>query len=160
MTDSAALPLADAATTAAAHDWLAALSAAVQAVDFAAGRALWDPAVVIFGTHRRLEHGLDAAVARQWSNVWPVTSGFVFRMAEVIVLAEPGATLATVVAPWDSTGYGPDGTPFARPGRATLLLRRGADGAWRCVHSHMSLERGVPQESFGPDGTRRPVIGG
>ena len=52
-----------------------------------------------------------------------------------------------------STGYNPDGTEFDRPGRASIILMREGN-AWVGVHSHMSLERGVPQESFG----NRPVI--
>ena len=39
-----------------------------------------------------------------------------------------------------------DGKPFPRPGRATLVFSRNADG-WLCTHSHMSLNRGVPQAS-------------
>jgi hypothetical protein len=33
-----------------------------------------------------------------------------------------------------------------------MAFRRAGDG-WLCVHSHMSLNRGVPQESF----ANRPV---
>jgi hypothetical protein len=40
-----------------------------------------------------------------------------------------------------------DGKPFPRPGRATLVFSRNADG-WLCTHSHMSLNRGVPQTSY------------
>ena len=39
-----------------------------------------------------------------------------------------------------------DGSPFPRPGRATMVFSRHGDG-WLCVHSHMSLNRGVPQTS-------------
>jgi len=42
-----------------------------------------------------------------------------------------------------------DGTPFDRPGRATIVLARQPDGRWLGVHSHMSLARGVPQDSHG-----------
>ena len=62
------------------------------------------------------------------------------------ILASPDGGMATVIAPWTSTGYHPDGTPFPRPGRATMVFARGGQG-WLCVHSHMSLNRGVPQAS-------------
>lgn len=53
------------------------------------------------------------------------------------------------MTPWTSTGFHRDGAPFDRPGRATIALARQPDGHWLGVHSHMSLRRGVPQESFG-----------
>jgi len=54
--------------------------------------------------------------------------------------------MATVIVPWTSTGYHPDGSAFARPGRATMVFS-GDGNNWLCVHSHMSLNRGVPQGS-------------
>ena len=68
------------------------------------------------------------------------------------MLASPDGMMAIVIAPWTSTGYHPDGSPFARPGRATLVFSGNADG-WLCTHSHMSLNRGVPQTSH----ANRPV---
>ena len=43
--------------------------------------------------------------------------------------------------------------PFPRPGRATIVLAKQPDGRWVGVHSHMSLGKGVPQDSF----ASRPV---
>ena len=62
------------------------------------------------------------------------------------VLSSPDGMMVIVLAPWTSTGYHPDGKPFPRPGRATLVFCRNAHG-WLCAHCHMSLNRGVPQES-------------
>ena len=54
--------------------------------------------------------------------------------------------MAVAVAPWTSTGYHEDGSRYDRPGRATMIFHR--EGVrWICVHSHMSLNRGVPQAS-------------
>jgi ketosteroid isomerase-like protein len=53
------------------------------------------------------------------------------------------------MARWTSTGFYEDGMPFDRPGRATIVLARQPDGRWLGVHSHMSLARGVPQDSYG-----------
>ncbi len=47
---------------------------------------------------------------------------------------------------------------FDRPGRATLVFHK-AGGKWLCVHSHMSLNKGVPQDSYGePSGAIRPGL--
>jgi ketosteroid isomerase-like protein len=62
------------------------------------------------------------------------------------VLASPDGRMAVVISPWTSTGYHADGRPFPRPGRATLVFSRNG-GGWLCTHSHMSLNRGVPQTS-------------
>ncbi len=66
--------------------------------------------------------------------------------------SEHGA-IAIAIAPWTSTGFHEDGMAFDRPGRATIVVARQPDGRWLGVHSHMSLARGVPQDSHG----KRPV---
>jgi len=141
------LPEADAALRAWFLDWLERFSGHVREVDFAAARPLWDPDVIVFGTHQDLLQGREAAIASQWRNVWPRTADFRFDLDNTRVLAGPGDELAVVIAPWTSTGFSRAGAPFPRPGRATLVFSR-ADTGWRVVHSHMSLHRGVPQESF------------
>ncbi len=143
------LPQADAETAASVKDWLGRFAACVRAVDYAAARPFWHPDIVIFGTYQELVRGLVAWEESQWDNVWPRTEGFAFLLDKTVVLASPDATMAVVVAPWTSTGFHRDGTRFDRPGRSTLVLQRQADGRWLGVHSHMSLGRGVPQESFG-----------
>lgn len=148
-----ALPIANSAIAAAAHDWLTRFAVCVREVDYAAGRAFWHPDIIIFGTYQELVRGLTAWTATQWDNVWPRTADFAFDLANTEVLASPDGALAVVVTPWTSTGFHRDGAPFERPGRATIALARQPDGSWLGVHSHMSLQRGVPQESFGS----RPV---
>jgi ketosteroid isomerase-like protein len=96
--------------------------------------------------------GLAAWQATQWDNVWPRTSDFRFDTDATHVLVSADVTMATVVAPWTSTGYAQDGTTFDRPGRATMIFTQ-ENGAWLCTHSHMSLNRGVPQQSY----ANRPV---
>jgi ketosteroid isomerase-like protein len=85
-------------------------------------------------------------VATQWDNVWPKTTDFRFVLEQTQVLASLDGRMAVVISPWTSTGYDADGRPFPRPGRATLVFSRNGDG-WLCTHSHMSLNRGVPQAS-------------
>lgn len=148
-----AMPLADAATTAAIYDWLDRFAACVREVDYAAARPFWHPDIVIFGTHQELVRGLAAWTDTQWDNVWPRTQDFTFDLANTEVLVSPDGALAVAVTPWTSTGFHEDGTAFDRPGRATITLALQPDGRWLGVHSHMSLERGVPQQSYG----NRPV---
>ena len=148
-----ALPEADAETAASVKGWLERFAACVRAVDYAAARPFWHPDIVIFGTFQELVRGRPAWEETQWDNVWPRTEGFAFLLDETVVLASPNAAMAVAIAPWTSMGFRRDGTPFNRPGRATLVLQRQADGRWLGVHSHMSLGRGVPQESHGA----RPV---
>ena len=146
------LPRADSATTAWFHHWLETFSGYVRDVDYAAARPLFHPDVLAFGTHNDVIPGLDTWVTSQWDNVWPKTSDFHFTLAATHVLASADGTMATVIAPWSSTGYHPDQTTFDRPGRATMVFQKSGD-TWICTHSHMSLNRGVPQQSH----ANRPV---
>jgi len=147
-----ALPEADKAT----HDyfvrWLETFSSYVRDVDYASARPLFHPDVLAFGTHRDVIPGLAEWQAAQWDNVWPKTSDFRFDVKGTHVLVSADNTMVTVVAPWTSTGYHQDGSTFERPGRATMVFHK-HDGAWLCTHSHMSLNRGVPQQSY----ANRPV---
>ena len=69
--------------------------------------------------------------------------------SRVLVMASPDGEMAVAITPWTSTGFHEDGTAFERPGRATIVLSKQPDGRWLGVHSHMSLARGVPQDSHG-----------
>jgi ketosteroid isomerase-like protein len=148
----AALPEADAETRAWFIAWLEAFSGHVRAVDYASARPLFHPEILAFGTHQDVLPSLDAWVNTQWDNVWPKTDDFRFDLAATHVLASSDNTMAVVVAPWTSTGFHPDGSRFDRPGRATMVFHK-MDGTWLGVHSHLSLNRGVPQASHG----NRPV---
>ncbi len=141
-----ALPLASPALRAVFMEWLTRFSDFVRTVDYGAARPLFHPEVLAFGTHRDVIPDLEAWIATQWDNVWPRTTDFTFDLEGTHVLAATDESMAVVVTPWTSTGYHPDGTRFDRPGRATLVFSR-LDGAWICTHSHMSLNRGVPQTS-------------
>ncbi len=146
------LPLADARIRAAILAWLEVFAGHVRAVDYASARPMWHPDLLAFGTYNDVIQGLEAAIATQWDNVWPRTADFAFDLAGTHVLAAGDGSMAMAVAPWTSTGFHPDGRHFDRPGRATMVFA--PDGTlWRCVHSHMSLNRGVPQASH----ANRPV---
>ena len=139
-----ALPLADAAVRAEILDWLEVFAGFVREVDYASARPMWHPDLLAFGTYSDVIQGLETAIATQWDNVWPKTADFAFDLAGTHVLAEGG--MAVAVVPWTSSGFHQDGSRFDRPGWASMVFARG-EGGWRCVHSHMSLNRGVPQAS-------------
>lgn len=146
------LPVADEATRTALLAWLDRFAGFVRAVDYASAKPFFHPDTLAFGTHRDVLPGLDAWVRLQWDNVWPRTTDFGFTVEQTHILAAADGSMAVAVAPWTSTGYQPDGTKFDRPGRATMIFSR-TDAGWLCVHSHMSLNRGVPQDSH----AKRPV---
>jgi ketosteroid isomerase-like protein len=116
--------------------WLERFAAAVRAADLDAGRALFAPEVVAFGTVGAMLVGREQLASGQWEKVWPVTSGFCFDMER----AHCGVAgdLAWAAAPWTSRGLR-DGAPFDRSGRGSYVLRR-EGGAWLAIHSHHSLD--------------------
>ena len=146
------LPEADASTRDFFHRWLETFSGFVRAVDYASAKPLFHKDILAFGTHRDVLPSLEAWVNTQWDNVWPRTDDFRFDLADTHVLASADGSMAVVVAPWSSTGFHEDGSRFDRPGRATMVFEK-RDGTWLGVHTHLSLNRGVPQASFG----NRPV---
>lgn len=146
------LPEAPAPIRDAIRDWLDRFAATVREVDYRSAYPFWHPRIIAFGTVQALVEGLEPFRDRQWESVWPKTSDFRFRLDVSRVLASPDGKMAVAIAPFTSTGYAPDGTPFDRPGRTTLILVPG-DAGWLAVHSHMSLARGVPADSHG----NRPV---
>lgn len=147
------LPEADPATRAAVLDWASRFAARVRSVDYRGAAPFWHPDVLAFGTREAVVQGLEAFRDRQWDGVWPRTADFAFTEDAARVLASADGGLVVLVAPFTSTGFAPDGTPFDRPGRATLVLMRAEDG-WVAIHSHLSLARGVPADSHG----NRPVL--
>ena len=142
------LPLADPKTRAWFIAWLEGFSAHVRAVDYASARPLFHPQILAFGTHQDVLPSLEAWINTQWDNVWPKTDDFRFVADAVKVMVSNDMSMAVVVAPWTSTGFNPDSTPFDRPGRATIVFQKFGD-TWLGIHSHLSLNRGVPQSSFG-----------
>ena len=84
----------------------------VREVDYASARPLFHPDVLPSGLRNDVVSGIDKWVATQWDNVWPKTSDFRFVLEQTSVLALPDGRMATVIAPWTSTGYHPVAARF------------------------------------------------
>ena len=119
--------------------WLDRFAAAVRGRDLAAGKKLFADDVVAFGTIGVLLHGRDQLMTRQWSRVWPVTSGFRFDLDRA--MCGSAGELAWAAAQWSSTAQR-DSTPYLRHGRASFVFRR-ERGLWAAIHSHFSLDPDV-----------------
>ena len=132
--------------------WFDQWGAHVAAKEFTPARDLFATEALGFGTWMDYVEGLDALEARQWRSVWPTIQNFHHRTDDALqVTVSPDRLQAVGLVLWTSTGFDEDGQPFERPGRTTGVFTRTAIGAaWLCVHTHVSLARGVPQQSFGP----------
>ena len=116
--------------------WFRELQSCVQAVDYDRAEAIFAPDVMGFGTYKDIAEGRDVLRREQWSNIWPTVRDFTFRLEQLHWSAQ--GTLAWAACPWDSVGFNPDGTPFPRPGRVTVIFEC-REGTWLAVHTHFSL---------------------
>ena len=131
--------------------WLAGWGVCIARLDFARARTLFVPEVVGFGTWSDLLVGIDDLEARQWRAVWPAITDFRFDLDGTWTEVSPDRRLGHLAAGWTSTGSHPDGTPFPRPGRCTVTLRRSTvESPWLGTHTHFSLNRGTPPVSTPP----------
>jgi ketosteroid isomerase-like protein len=140
----------DAADLEAVRRWFARLAECVRAVDYAAAFPLFAEDLIAFGTYNDFVTGRAEVMRAQWMNVWPTIREFRWRLDEVAAIVSPDRLSATGLAVFESDGFHRDGGRFDRPGRATVALARAETGAdWVAVHTHMSLFRGTPGQSFG-----------
>jgi ketosteroid isomerase-like protein len=123
-----------------ALEWLKEWERLINDVDFESARSLFADSVVSFGTVAEVLYGLDQLEAMQWRKIWPTIRDFKFEEPKILVF-KPG--LATLVVLWHSRGKTKDGGWYRRKGRATLVLKK-AKGSLRCIHSHLSMEPGIP----------------
>jgi ketosteroid isomerase-like protein len=134
-------------------NWFERLAEHVRDIDFAGARPLFAEDMIAFGTFSDFITERDAVEAAQWRNVWPFIAGFRWRPGSIRGIVSPDRLAATGMAVWDSSGFHQDGKEFERPGRATVALARRRIGEdWVAQHTHFSLFRGVPGQSFGRKG--------
>jgi ketosteroid isomerase-like protein len=130
--------------------WFQHLQLYVQAVDFEGAKPLFAEDMITFGTFTAFVIGRDATEKEQWRNVWSRIDQFRWHLDELRTIISGDRLTALGMAVFDSVGYSEDGKPYERPGRATVVLGRGAIGEeWVAQHTHMSLFRDVPTRSFG-----------
>ena len=130
--------------------WFEGFTREVAALDYGLARERFDPRVTTFSTLQDIVSGIDQYDQEQWRNVWPTASDFRWHTDSMQALVSSDRLMATVALTWSSIGYHENGTPFDRPGRATIvLIRDSTDSPWRGIHAHVSLKRGVPQRSYG-----------
>jgi ketosteroid isomerase-like protein len=128
--------------------WFDTLATHVRDVDFVGARPIFSPDMIAFGTFTDFMTGREAAEQQQWRNVWQHIDNFRFR-SDIRAIVSPDRLQAVGMAIFDSTGYRQDGTPYDRPGRATVVLvRKDVASPWLAEHTHLSLFRDVPTRSF------------
>jgi ketosteroid isomerase-like protein len=130
--------------------WFNNWSGCVAAVDFDSARPMFEEDVVGFGTWMDVVEGLDNLMEKQWKSIWPTIRDFEFLTDTLHVRLSPDRLFAVAVLVWNSTGFHENGESYSRPGRATVGIRRDSvDAPWMGVHTHLSLNRDVPQKSYG-----------
>ena len=138
---------------AAVRAWFAALSRHCRAIDYEGARAIFAEDMIAFGTFTDFMIGRDLAEQKQWRNVWGTIRNFRYDLDKVEAIVSADRLTAVGMGVWQSDGYHPDGDRFDRPGRTTVTLGRKAVGdPFVATHTHMSLFRGTPEQSFGKFG--------
>lgn len=136
---------------AAIRKWFDDWGAMVASERFEDARQLFHADAIGFGTWMDLVEGLDQLEARQWRSIWGTIRDFRHETEKTLkVLVSPDRLMASGLVTWTSTGFDAAGAPYERPGRTTaLFIRDSAGDPWRAIHTHVSLFRGVPQQSHG-----------
>ena len=130
--------------------WFARLADCVRAVDYEAALPLFIDDLIVFGTYDDFVAGRTQAMQAQWTKVWPTIRDFRWRLEDVTAIVSPDRMHAAGLAIFESKGFRRDGSRFDRRGRATcVLVRADVRADWVAVHTHMSLFRGTPDQSFG-----------
>lgn len=117
------------------REWLDAFVVAVQTNDIESARPLFDLGVLAYGALTSRMLGLDELAERQWRPTWRRVAAW--RVTSVD-LQEQCGSLAVLAFTWERMN---NDDRAVVPGRATLVLRRGRDRGWLCVHSHFSVEQ-------------------
>lgn len=136
--------------TALIRRWFERLGSHVEWVDYVGARPLFAEDMIAFGTFTAFVTGRDAAEKEQWRNVWGRIDDFRWALDDMRTIISGDRLTGVGMAVFTSTGYAENGSPYDRPGRATVVFQRGGVGEdWIAKHTHMSLFRDVPTRSFG-----------
>jgi ketosteroid isomerase-like protein len=120
--------------------WFQRLQLHVQTVDFVGARPLFADDMISFGSFNPFTLGREATEEEQWRTVWGRIDRFRWRLDDLRTIVSGDRCTAVGMAVFDSTGYTETGTSYERPGRATVVLGRGAPSEeWVAQHMHVSL---------------------
>jgi ketosteroid isomerase-like protein len=141
------------------RQWFQRLQLHVQTVDLVGARNLFAEDVVTFGSFNPFTIGREATENEQWRTVWGRIDRFRWDLDGLRTIISGDRCTAIGMAVFSSTGYTESGTPYARPGRATVVFGRGAVGEeWMAQHMHVSLFRDIPTRSFGSKPQHTPAM--
>ncbi len=138
---------------AAIRSWFEALATHCRAIDYEGARPICADDMIAFGTFTDFMIGQEIAEKQQWRNVWGTIRNFAFKLESMEGIVSADRLTAIGMAVWTSDGFHPNGDRFDRGGRATVGLGRKKVGdAFVATHTHLSLNRGTPERSYGKFG--------
>jgi ketosteroid isomerase-like protein len=121
----------------------------VQNREYESAKNLFQEDVVSFGTWMDVVQGIEKLCSGQWKNIWPTITDFKFLTNTLFIQISPDRLFSNSILVWDSLGYQKGGKSYKRSGRASVVLKRlSLDDSWKGIHTHFSLNRGVPQKSY------------
>lgn len=124
-------------------NWISEWETLINEVNYEKARPLFSDNVVAFGTVAGYMKGLKNLEDRQWRKVWPTIKNFEFDRSSMTILGDSNSSLKIVLMLWRSLGKTGDGGWYERRGRVTLALKQKVK-KMECVHSHFSMEPGIP----------------
>ena len=128
------------------REWFHIMERCFRNLDYATAQKLVAEDVLAFSTRTNVMSGIDALVTQQWMVNWPNLHDFTFNFDQLHWGAS--GDLAWAIITWHSTGFHPDGTPFPRPGRTTVIFER-RNATWLAIHTHYALAPGTPPTTHG-----------
>ena len=135
---------------AAVRGWFEALASHCRAVDYEGARSIFADDLIAFGTFTDFMHGRELTEQKQWRNVWGTIRNFRVSLDTVEAIVSADRLTAIGMGVWNSDGFHPNGDRFDRGGRATVGLGRKKIGdRFVATHTHLSLNRGTPGQSYG-----------
>jgi ketosteroid isomerase-like protein len=135
---------------AAIRTWFDALATHCRAIDYAGARPIFADDLIAFGTFTDFMIGQEPTEKQQWRNVWGTIRNFRFNLDTMEAIVSADRLTAIGMAVWSSDGFHPNGDRFDRKGRATVGLgRKQVDDPFVATHTHLSLNRGTPERSYG-----------
>jgi ketosteroid isomerase-like protein len=135
---------------AAVRTWFDTLGKHCRAIDYEGARPIFADDMIAFGTFTDFMHGRDLAEQKQWRNVWGTIRNFRVDLDKVEAIVSADRLTAVGIGVWTSDGFHPNGDPFERDGRATVVMGRKTPGdSFVATHTHLSLNRGTPDRSYG-----------